>query len=183
MAGDFESLYNATSSKYGTEYFHHPADFWRALDRHGGTLPEAMVAKQGDDVVGFCMLLRKRDQMLALRAGRRAAGTGGGPLPIYFSLVMYEPIKRAFDVGVTRLWLGQSVWEAKRRRGAKGYALYNYFWFPSLRARAVLGSFISAYGHISKQQIARLLAKDTAVESGDGNPEDSFSDKKGGGRP
>jgi predicted N-acyltransferase len=148
-----EQLYDATYSKYGDEHFHHPASFWSALGRHVAPHAEAVIASCGNEPVGFSALLHKNDDLYFWRVGRTYEGTVSDA-PVYFNLAFYEPIKRALELGAKRIWLGSGAWEAKRRRGALGHALYSYIWFPRRWARWVLMPYLETFTRISQQQMA-----------------------------
>jgi predicted N-acyltransferase len=148
-----EKLYDATYSKYGEEHFHHPASFWSALGRHVAPHAEALVAYRAREPVGFSALLHKNDDLYFWRVGRSYDGEIG-EAPVYFNLAFYEPVKRALELGAKRIWLGSGAWEAKRRRGAVGHALYSYIWFPRRWARWVLMPYLETFTRISQKQMA-----------------------------
>jgi predicted N-acyltransferase len=150
---EIASSYSATYSKYGDEHFHHPPSFWAAMGHTLDGHAEAVVARKGDAVEGFSMLLHKGEEMFVFRIGRNPAPDGKEP-PVYFSLLTYEPIKRALALGVRRIWQSGGAWDAKRLRGARGRPFHNYFWFPTARSRLVLGPFVSLFGRINRAQVA-----------------------------
>ncbi|HVE87364.1 MAG TPA: peptidogalycan biosysnthesis protein [Myxococcales bacterium] len=158
IAPQIEKFYTATYSKYGEGHPFLPADFWRQLQQSLGPRSEAVVAFRGEEPTGFSMLLHKAEEMFVYRIGRPPREDGQEP-PVYFSLLFYEPIKRAVELKVKRLWLSGGAWEGKRRRGARGYPLYNCFWFPNARSRVVLGSFLSLYSRMSFKQVSRVVAR------------------------
>src|SRR5262245_16056105 len=153
VSDSLERLYDATYTKYGEEHFHHPASFWSELGRHVAPHAEALVAYCGAEPVGFSALLHKDDDLYFWRVGRTYDGKAGDA-PIYFNLAFYEPVKRALELGAKRIWLGSGAWEAKRRRGAVGHALYSYIWFPRRWARWVLMPYLETFTRISEQQMA-----------------------------
>jgi predicted N-acyltransferase len=153
LSGQLERLYHATYSKYGEEHFHHPASFWAALEQYVAPHAEALVAYDGDRPVGFSLLLEKHGELWFYRVGRSYDGVVG-EAPVYFNLAFYEPVKRAIARGARRIWLGAGAWEAKRRRGATGYPLYSYLWFPRRWARAVLLPYLKGFTQISREQMA-----------------------------
>jgi predicted N-acyltransferase len=148
-----ERLYDATYSKYGEEHFHHPASFWSALGRHVAPHAEALVAHRDGEPVGFSALLHKNDDLYFWRVGRSYDGEVADT-PVYFNLAFYEPVKRALELGAKRLWLGSGAWEAKRRRGAVGHALFSYIWFPRRWSRWVLMPYLDNFSRISQEQQA-----------------------------
>jgi predicted N-acyltransferase len=153
VSGSLERLYDATYSKYGEEHFHHPASFWSALGRFVAPHAEALVAYRDGQPVGFSALLHKNDDLYFWRVGRRYDGEVADT-PVYFNLAFYEPVKRALELGAKRLWLGSGAWEAKRRRGAVGHALYSYIWFPRRWSRWVLMPYLDNFSRISQEQQA-----------------------------
>jgi predicted N-acyltransferase len=153
VSGCLERLYDATYSKYGEEHFHHPASFWSALGRYVAPHAEAVVAYRGSEPVGFSALLHKNEDLYFWRVGR-SYEREVGEAPVYFNLAFYEPVKRAIELGAKRIWLGSGAWEAKRRRGAIGHALYSYIWFPRRWARWVLMPYLETFTRISQQQMA-----------------------------
>jgi predicted N-acyltransferase len=157
IAPRIEQFYTTTYSKYGTEYPFMPADFWRRVQQSMGPGAEAVVAYRGEELVGFSLLLHKGDEMFVYRTGRPPKVDGQEP-PVYFNLVFYEPIRRAVELKVKRIWMSGGAWEAKKRRGAIGFPLYNSFWFPTARSRVVLGKFLSIYSGMSFKQVSRVVA-------------------------
>ncbi len=160
-----ERLYDATYSKYGEEHFHHPASFWSALGRHVAPHAEALIAYRDREPVGFSALLHKNEDLYFWRVGRTYDGEIG-EAPIYFNLAFYEPVKRALELGAKRLWLGSGAWEAKRRRGATGHALYSYLWFPRRWARWVLMPYIGTFCRISQEQQAAATQPSAYLKAG-----------------
>ncbi len=146
-------LYDATYSKYGEEHFHHPAAFWSALERFVAPQAEALVAYHGGDPVGFSLLLHGQGDLWFYRVGRSYEGEVG-EAPVYFNLAFYEPVRRAVQLGARRIWLGSGAWEAKRRRGAVGHAIYSYLWFPRRWSRGVLMPYLKTFTQISREQMA-----------------------------
>lgn len=153
VGSSLERLYDATYSKYGEEHFHHPASFWSALGRFVAPHAEALIAYRDGEPVGFSALLHKNEDLYFWRVGRSYDGEIGDA-PVYFNLAFYEPVKRALELGAKRIWLGSGAWEAKRRRGAVGHALYSYIWFPRRWARWVLMPYLETFTRISQEQMA-----------------------------
>lgn len=156
-------LYDATYSKYGDEHFHHPASFWAALGRYVSPHAEALVAYSGREPVGFSLLLNKQGELWFYRVGRTYDGPVG-EAPVYFNLAFYEPVKRAIELGARRIWLGAGAWEAKRRRGAVGSALYSYLWFPRRWARVVLMPYLKTFTQISREQMSAATQPSTYLK-------------------
>ncbi|WP_437591661.1 peptidogalycan biosysnthesis protein [Sorangium sp. So ce1000] len=165
LGGDFERLYETTYSKYGEEHFRHPESFWAQLERHLGPRTEAIVARNGSTVVGFTSLLHKGDDLWVYRIGRTEE-QGLDDAPLYFSLVFYEPIKRAVALGAKRIWLSGGTWKTKRRRGAVGQPLYSYMWFPSSWSRALLMPYLSLFSKISHAEMTKVVAPPRPPEAG-----------------
>ena len=159
-----ERLYLATYSRYGEEHFNHPASFWSALGRFLSPQAEAIVAYRGMEPVGFSALLHKGEDLYFWRVGRTYDGTAG-EAPVYFNLAFYEPVKRALDLGAKRIWLGSGAWEAKRRRGAAGHAIYSYIWFPRRWARWVLMPYLETFTRISQEQQAQATQPSTYLKA------------------
>ncbi|QDE90510.1 GNAT family N-acetyltransferase [Myxococcus xanthus] len=152
MAEQLERFYEVTYSKYGSEHLRHPSTFWAALDQHVSPEAEAVVAYQNGDPIGFSLLLHKNDEMWFYRVGRAEAGASETPL--YFNLAFYEPLRRAYELGVKKLWLGASGYETKRRRGARRHGLYSYLWIPGRWSRTVLQPYVSAYSRVAMAMAA-----------------------------
>jgi predicted N-acyltransferase len=158
LAQQIEQLYGATYSKYGEEHFHHPASFWSTLGCKVAPHAEALVAYHRGKAVGFSALLHKDDDLYFWRVGRSYEGAVSES-PIYFNLAFYEPVKRALQLGAKRIWLGSGAWEAKRRRGAVGHALFSYMWFPRRWSRWVLMPYLDTFTRISQQQMAEATQR------------------------
>jgi predicted N-acyltransferase len=148
--------YAQTYAKYGDQHFVHPASFWTTLAGSLDGNVETIVARKRDEFAGFVMMLHKGEEMFVFRLGRTASPDGKEP-PIYFSLLAWEPIKRALALGVRRLWLASGAWDAKHHRGARGRPFHSYFWFPSARSRLVLKPFVSLFGRINRAQVSRRV--------------------------
>ncbi|HYO56007.1 GNAT family N-acetyltransferase [Archangium sp.] len=156
MSAEFEAFYEATYSKYGEEHFLQPASFWREVERHMGTQAEAIVAYHGAKPVGFSMLFHKGEDLWVYRVGR-GPDMSGEEAPVYFGMIFYEPVKRALELGCKRIWCGSGAWEVKRRRGARGVALYDYFWFPTARSRGLLLPYLSLFARLSQQEMSKVV--------------------------
>jgi hypothetical protein len=70
-----------------------------------------------------------RREICAYKIGRRY-DCGLDRVPFYFDLSIYEPVRRAIELGYRTYWLGPGAYETKCRRGAEQIPLYNYCWFP-----------------------------------------------------
>jgi predicted N-acyltransferase len=158
LAPEIARLYDATYSKYGEEHFHHPASFWSALGHSVAPYAEALVAYHRGRLVGFSALLHQNEDLYFWRVGRSYEGAVSES-PIYFNLAFYEPVKRALQLGAKRIWLGSGAWEAKRRRGAVGHALFSYMWFPRRWSRWVLMPYLETFTRISQQQMAEATQR------------------------
>lgn len=148
---ELTALYQVTYAKLGPEHFAHPPSFWSNLCRHLGPQAEFILARRGADLVGFTLLLHKRRELWAYRAGKQV-GDGEVPL-LYFSLGCYEPVRRAEALGARRLWLGPGTWGTKHHRGATGYALHNAFYFPSRGLRAALLPYLRLFSRVTRGQL------------------------------
>ena len=151
------SSYSTTNAKYGEEYFVHPPSFWTQLAGLLDANVETVVVRKGDRFAGFTTMLHKGDEMYVYRLGRVPEDDGEEP-PIYFDLMAWQPIKRAAELGLRRIWLASGAWDAKRHRGARGRPFYRHFWFPSTRSRLLLGPFVSVFGRINRAQVSRRIA-------------------------
>ena len=152
VADQLAQLYATTYGRYGDEHFHHPAEFWSALETHLGDSAEALLAYHGSQLVGFSLLLAK-NELWFYRVGR-CYNSPARELPIYFSLAFYEPVKRAIELGLKNVWLGSGAWQAKHRRGAVGRALYSYLWWPRRWDRWTLAPYLSGFSQISRQEMS-----------------------------
>ncbi len=144
-----EQLYDRTASKYNDEHVRHPPELWDALQQKLGPSAEAICAWRGESLVAFSELLHKRDLWVP-HTGRLHADEG----PVYFSVALYEPIRRAYELGATRVWFLPGAFESKRRRGALGHALYSCFWCPRVRSRLLLMPWIRAFGRMSEKELS-----------------------------
>ncbi|WP_438020336.1 GNAT family N-acetyltransferase [Sorangium sp. So ce315] len=151
MGGHFERFYEVTYSQYGKEHFRNPAWFWAALERHVSPEAEAVVAMKGAEPVGFSVLLHKQEDLWFYRVGR--AETGASASALYFNLAFYEPMRRAYQLGARRLWLGPGGYETKRRRGARRHAVSGFLWIPRRWSRKVLRPYLSLFSRLSRAQV------------------------------
>lgn len=156
LSAELERFYNATYNKYGEEHFHHPASFWTEVSRNVAPMMETIVAYRGDEPKGFVNLLKKGDQLWAYKVGRSEEGEKENP--IYFNLVFYEPLRRAFELGSKHFWLSAGAVDAKRRRGARGHAIYSYIWFPKGISRLTLLPYLSYFSKMSYEQQSKVVA-------------------------
>jgi len=154
LGSAFAGMYRETYARHGTSYYHHPANFWKALADKCGASAEAAAAFHQDELIGFSVLLesRRRGEMWTYRIGRRTDGPWGDA-PYYFALSFYTPIRRAIELGFRRLWLGPVGYEAKRVRGAEQVPLYSYFWFPRRFDRWTLQRYLRLFGKITRKQL------------------------------
>jgi predicted N-acyltransferase len=156
IGDDIARSYENTYSKYGEEYFVHTAAFWTELVRSLDGNASLVVARKGDAFAGFSMLLHKGEEMFVFRVGR-APGPDGKDPPIYFSLLAWEPIRRALALGLRRVWLAGGAFEAKRHRGARARPLFSHLWFPSTRSRVIVAPFVTLYGRINWAQVSKKV--------------------------
>lgn len=135
-----------------------PVEFWRKLGDSFGSRAEAILAEGRRETLGFHVLLRseRRGELWAYRMGRSALGQSRSR-SLASALAFHEPIRRAIGLGYRRVWLGPTAYEAKSFRGAKQIPLYSYFWFPRKWDRWVLMPYLSQFGHIVREQIARSM--------------------------
>jgi uncharacterized protein len=152
MGAQLERFYEVTYSKYGEDHFAHPPWFWAALERHVAPQAEAVMALEGARPVGFSLLLHGGDDLWFYRVGRAEAGPAESPL--YFNLAFYEPMRRAYQLGARRLWLGPGGYETKRRRGARRHPVYGYLWIPRRWSRAVLRPYLSLFSRLNRGHVA-----------------------------
>jgi predicted N-acyltransferase len=147
-------LHEAMNGKYGSEHFSYPPGYWSLLSRQLGKHAEFMLAWQRNKLVGFVLQLHKGRDLWAYRAGLQR---GVDHIRfLYFSLAYYEPIRRSAELGTERYWLGPGAWATKHRRGALGCPLFNAFYFPNHRARAVLLPYLRLFGRITQRELAFL---------------------------
>ncbi|WP_234023798.1 GNAT family N-acetyltransferase [Sorangium cellulosum] len=151
MGDQLERFYEVTYSQYGKEHFHNPAWFWAALERHVSPEAEAVVAMKGAEPVGFSLLLHKQEELWFYRVGR--AETGASTSALYFNLAFYEPMRRAYQLGARRLWLGPGGYETKRRRGARRHAISGFLWIPRRWSRTLLRPYLSLFSRLSRAQV------------------------------
>lgn len=145
---EIAECYERTYNRYGSEHFHHCETFWDKLGRYLYPNAEAVIAFEEDRVLGFSLLLGKKD-LWFYRVGRcydviakRAA--------IYFNLAFYEPLKRALVEPYGQIWLGAGASETKGRRGGISHALYSHVWFPRKRERLLLMPYLDNFSKISR---------------------------------
>jgi predicted N-acyltransferase len=148
MGAWWERFYEVTYSQYGQEHFRHPAQFWADLARHVSPQAQAVVALQGSEPIGFSLLLYKQEELWFWRVGR--AETGATETPLYFNLAFYEPMRRAYELGARRFWLGPGGYETKRRRGARREAVHGFLWIPRRRSRMILGPYLSLFSRLNQ---------------------------------
>lgn len=156
----FSDQYERTYDKYGRNHFHHPPEFFIALQETLGDDVEAIVAEKEGAIIGFSILLKNpgRKEIWTYRMGR-VADAGLEDVPYYFDLSFYAPIARAIELGYSTLWLGPAGYEAKNVRGAEPVPLYSYFFFPRRLDRWLLGPYVEGFGRISRSEIEASFAR------------------------
>lgn len=155
-------LHEAMNRKYGEEHFSLVAEDLRAMHRRIGDRAEHILAWREDALVGYVTLLRKGEDLWAYRAG---LDRGADHIRfLYFSLAYYEPIRRSETLGARRYWLGPGAWDTKHRRGAVGVPLYNAFWFPTMRERAVLLPYLRAFSRVAERELAFLSTPHSSLQ-------------------
>jgi predicted N-acyltransferase len=151
FAPEMTRMYENVYAQYG-EHFSYPPALWRALSQQLGAQAQAIVARKGDETLGFTTLLHdgKRDgDLMVYRIGRRSAEETDR---IYFDLVFYEPLRRAYALGCKRLWVGAGAFAGKLHRGAVGHPLFAYMWLPTPRARLLLLPYLRRLtNYVAKQ--------------------------------
>jgi len=162
LSNELQRFYESTYGKYGEEHFHHPASFWTQLSQTVAPMMETIVAYRGDEPKGFVNLMRKGDQIWLYRAGRSEEGEKENP--IYFNLVFYESLKRALELGVKRVWFSPGGFDAKKRRGARGHAMFCYIWFPKAISRAVLLPYLSYFTQMSYKELGKAVTAEEPQE-------------------
>jgi uncharacterized protein len=149
VAPTLSSLYETTYTKYGGEHFAHPPEFWRSLERGLDRNVESIRAYRDDALVGFSVLLGKRD-LFAYRMGKLLSEDDSS---LYFNLAFYEPIRRAGERGCRRLWLGPGALKAKHHRAAVAHGLYGCFWFPDRASRSLFLPYLRAFTRATRKQL------------------------------
>ncbi|WP_394847114.1 GNAT family N-acetyltransferase [Pendulispora brunnea] len=149
LSSEMTESYEALYSQYG-DHFGHPPAFWESLEHHLGDRAEALVAHHDGEFLGFSTYFHdKKGDLTVYRVGRRPIDKADG---IYFNLVFYEPIKRAYELGCRRVWVGTGAFDTKLHRGASGHPLYGYIWMPTQRARLLLLPYMQRLtDYVSKQ--------------------------------
>jgi predicted N-acyltransferase len=152
-ADDFTRLYEQTYARHQSTNLRLTPDFWIALGESLGPDAEAVVAEHAGQLVGFLLVVKNdaREEMYGYKIGR-CYDCGLDRVPFYFSLCIYEPIRRAIELRYRTVWLGPGVYETKTGRGAKPVALYSHFWFPRRRDRWLLLPYLKQYGETARRE-------------------------------
>jgi uncharacterized protein len=147
-------LYERTYARYSDDYCDLLPSFWTALQQYVAPHAEAVIAYRDREPIGFSLLLHKQRELWYYTGGR-SYEADACDAPIYFDLAFYEPVKRALTLGAEHIWLGPGAWEVKRRRGATGYALYNFLWFPGRWSHKVLMPYLRGYSRHSRKWLTK----------------------------
>jgi len=154
-AAGFSPLYLNTYTKYETSVLDFTPNVWKDLSESLQSNAQALVAEHDGKLVGFHVFIMSdaRREMCGYKIGRRY-DCGLDRVPFYFSLGIYEPVRRAIELGYHTYWMGPGAYETKRRRGGEQIPLYNYFWFPRRRDRWMIQPYLERYGEsaLSEQQ-------------------------------
>jgi hypothetical protein len=149
LAPAMSEMYEAVYSQYG-EHFAHPPAFWRAMQQHLGEQAAAAVALYDKQPVGFTTMFHDGNgDLMVYRIGKTATAEADH---VYFDLVFYEPLRRAYALGCRRLWVGAGAFQGKLQRGAVGHPLFAYMWLPTQRARLLLMPYLRRLtNYVAKQ--------------------------------
>jgi uncharacterized protein len=83
------------------------------------------LARLGDQIAGYALLLRWRTHLYAWTTGFDYDLRGN--LPLYFAVAYYEPVAHAASHGLTRIHYGPTAGEAKALRGCRRLRQYGYY--------------------------------------------------------
>jgi uncharacterized protein len=89
-----------------------------------GDRAQVCLARQGEDIIGFSLLLAHGDQWFAHRGGFDYGRQSR--LPLYFETGYYRPIEFAAQLGMTTIHYGIGSMAAKRSRGCRATTQYSY---------------------------------------------------------
>lgn len=82
------------------------------------------VARSDGEIYGFASLARWGNALYARHVGFDYDFQG--KLPLYFSVLFYEPVRHSIQAGVARIEYGMESLEAKLSRGCRAVPLYGY---------------------------------------------------------
>jgi predicted N-acyltransferase len=124
--GRLAELAGQRMARYGRRFDHAAA--LAELDRLHRTFGEralVFLARLGDEIAGYALLLRWRTHLYAWSTGfdYRLRGT----LPVYFAVAYYEPAGYAARHGLARIHYGPTAGEAKALRGCRRHRQYGYY--------------------------------------------------------
>lgn len=148
-------LYERTSRQHAHRFPRFPPEYWTALKRSFGDQLQLLVARRGEEIVGFHTLLEcpVTGDLCSHRVGRDDR-EGLEDVPFYFVMCFYEPIRRALERGFTGLRLGPGSDNGKRRRGAQQFPQHGYVWFPRSIDRFLMGRYMVRFGNQMRSTIA-----------------------------
>lgn len=116
-------LLQQVEHKYGNE--HQVAHLRTTLARQARHLRDETVAHAafaGDDMVGYSLAYRGRDELAVRSVGLDYSALRNGAE--YAALILHGPVQFAQEHGIERIHVGTRSYEAKCRRGARARALW-----------------------------------------------------------
>jgi predicted N-acyltransferase len=133
-------LLEMNHQKYNSSLFHLKPNYFLKLKENFADDVIIFMALKDDNIIGVCVELKK-DKEAALTYVGINHNISYGDLT-YFNIAFYEPIKKANQYGIERIYGGNAFYAMKGRRGYKAantyifykpnYGLLNYFikiWF------------------------------------------------------
>ena len=118
-------LLKINHDKYNTNTFILKPDYFLQLKNNFGSDAVLFTAIKGAEIVGVCILIKKNNNAALTRVGIDH-NISPGDLT-YFNIVFYEPIKKAIDSGMEKIYCGNAFYEMKGRRGFKAADTYIYY--------------------------------------------------------
>jgi len=111
-------------------------------------------AFRGNDLVGFSLLLQRKDMGYLPILGIDPEKTGGSRL--YFSICYYGPIADAIARGVKRMHVGKTNYHAKARRGFHTMPVSLYYRAASRSKHLALRPWFAAHASYMRRKVAPL---------------------------
>ncbi len=125
---NWERLYELLKMNHGkhnTNSFTLKQDYILQLKKNFGSDAVFFTALKGEDIIGVCIELKKNNNAALTRVGIDHEISKNDLT--HFNIAFYEPIKKAIEAGIEKIFYGNAFYEMKKRRGFKAADTYIYY--------------------------------------------------------
>jgi len=158
-----QALLDGHWQRYTGACFPYTGGFLEQLQAGLGDRLQVLVAYRGEEPVGlstFFTIGRYGYQpFVGIQDGDKGQGQGrnGGTGSAYFNLMFYEPIRRAMELDIQRMYLGSTSYPAKIRRGCQVRPTWLFLAVQRLPVRWLMQPLVSFHGAVMRRKHGPLI--------------------------